>query len=71
MQQWSQHPSRLRIQRVTDSGNVVHYNKFLTHSLLSLPLVGLHFQLQLVHQILKSDDVLLVLLSLQLTRIHD
>ena len=37
----------------------------VTHRLLSLPLVGLHLQLQLVHQILESADILLVLLTLQ------
>ena len=37
----------------------------VTHRLLSLPLVGLHLQLQLVHQVLESADVLLVLLTLQ------
>lgn len=36
-----------------------------THSLLCLSLVGLHFGLQLVHQVLKPEDVLAVLLSLQ------
>lgn len=38
-----------------------------THSLLSLPLVGLDLQLQLVHQVLQPGDVLLVLFSLQAT----
>lgn len=38
---------------------------FSTHSLLCLPLVGLHFGLQLVHQVLKPEDVLTILLSLQ------
>lgn len=36
-----------------------------THGLLSLPLVSLHFGLQLVHQVLKPEDVLAVLLGLQ------
>ena len=38
--------------------------KYLTHSLLSLSLVSLDFELQLIHQILKSVHILLVLLSL-------
>lgn len=37
---------------------------FHTHSFLRLPLVGFHFQLQLVHQILESGNVFLVLFSL-------
>ena len=36
-----------------------------THSLLRLPLVSLHFGLQLVHQVLEPEDVLAVLLCLQ------
>lgn len=36
-----------------------------THGLLSLPLVSLHFGLQLVHQVLEPEDVLAVLLGLQ------
>ena len=35
-----------------------------THRILSLALVGFHLQLQLVHKILKSDEIFLVLLSL-------
>ncbi len=38
---------------------------YLTYRLLSLPLVGFDLQLQLINQILKSVDVLLILLSLQ------
>ena len=35
-----------------------------TYSLLRLSLVGFHFQLQLVHQILEPVRILLILLSL-------
>lgn len=35
------------------------------YRLLSLPLVRLHFGLQLVHQVLEPEDILAVLLSLQ------
>lgn len=38
---------------------------FHTHSFLRLPLVRFHFELQFVHQILKSGNILLVLLSLE------
>lgn len=36
-----------------------------THSFLSLTLVGLHLVLQLVHQVLQSDVVLLIFLRLK------
>ncbi len=44
---------------------------YLTYRLLGLPLVGFNLQLQLINQILKSVDVLLILLSLQtIKRFH-
>lgn len=39
--------------------------KRLTHSLLSLPLVGLDFHLKFIHQVLQSQYILPVLLTLQ------
>ena len=41
-----------------------YLTKFVTHRFLSLPLVGLDFHLQLIYQVLKSDNILLILLSL-------
>ena len=38
----------------------------LTYSLLSLPLVGLDFHLEFIHQILQSQHILPVLLTLQM-----
>jgi hypothetical protein len=41
-----------------------YLTKTVTHCFLSVPLVGLHFHLQLIYQVLKSANVLLILLSL-------
>lgn len=52
-----------RLHEDTPMGDKVHGDS-CTHSLLCLPLVGLHFGLQLVDQVLEPEDVLAVLLGL-------
>lgn len=44
-----------------ETGQATH----LTYSLLSLPLVGFDFHLKFIHQILQSQHILPVLLTLQ------
>lgn len=55
----------LRIRGGTQPGVWVFLGISYTHCLLRLPLVRLHFGLQLVHQVLEPEDILAVFLSLQ------
>lgn len=60
----NQHLLLLRLHKEIQEGVGVPETSY-THRLLHLPLVRLHFGLQLVHQVLESEDILAVLLSLQ------
>ena len=50
--------------------NVLPAERKVTHSFFSLPLVRLDLQLEFIHQLLQTHQVLLVLLRLKINRLQ-